>query len=90
MLPLDLTLFGIFERELVFGWGKKKKVVSHLLSEKLREGKGGGKRGRGRENIAVIIRIFIYLYIYLHAQFKIFWTMFGKIQDFLDLQQKAK
>lgn len=49
MLPLDLTPSGSFEQELIFGWGKKKEVVSHLLSEKLREGKGGGKRGRGRE-----------------------------------------
>lgn len=42
MLPLFVTLYGSFEQELIWGWEKKKKkFVSHLLSEKLRGGKGG-------------------------------------------------
>lgn len=42
---------------------KKKKVVSHLLSEKLREGKGGGKRGRGGEKHC---HNYMEFYLYIH------------------------
>lgn len=62
MLPLDLTLYGSFQQELIFGW-EKEKVVSHLLSEKLREGKEGGKRGRGREKHC---HNYMEFYLYIH------------------------
>lgn len=76
MLPLDLTPSGSFEQELIFGWVKKE-VVSHLLCEKLTEGKGGGKRGRGRErhcynHTEVCLSTCIYIYIHNFKYFGLY------------------
>lgn len=55
------------------------------------KGKGVGREEEEGKNIVIIIWSFIYIDIclYLYTQFYIFWTMFGKIQDFLDLQLKC-
>lgn len=77
MLPLDLTLSGSSERELIFGW-EKKKVVSHLLSEKLREGKGGGKRGRGRKK-----------HCHKYMEFYLYIPMFTSTHTILNLSDNV-
>lgn len=69
MLPFRLDPFWKFWARISFWLGKNKEVVSHLLSEKLREGKGGGKRGRGREKHChnhTEFCLSIGIYIYLH------------------------
>lgn len=69
MLPFIFYPLWKFWARINFWLGKNKEVVSHLLSEKLREGKGGGKRGRGREKHCYNHTEFclsICIYIYLH------------------------
>lgn len=64
MLPLDLTPSGSFEQELIFGWVKKE-VVSHLLCEKLTEGKGVGREEEEGKDIATTTQRSVYLHVFI-------------------------
>lgn len=71
VLPLDLTLYGSFEQELIFGWGKKKMCPTYCLRNQ-EKGKEVGREEEEGKSIAIIIWSFIYIYICFHLYIHLF------------------